>query len=382
MSTQPAPTTPSYSPGLEGVIAGASRISRVDPEKQVLTIRGYDATELARKAQFEEVAHLLVIGHLPSKSEYKTFVSGLKKHAQLPKELYAVLRALPKKTHPMDALRTGISFLSGYDAKVLDNSHDANVAKAIRLCGAVAPIVAAHWRIQHGKRPIPSNKKLSMAADFLSMLTGEMPDEITERVFNASLILYAEHGFNASTFACRVTASTLADIYGSIVAGIGTLKGPLHGGANEEAMKVMLKIKDPKHAEQYILDAIVRKEKLMGFGHRVYKKGDSRVPALKELGREYAASQGNMKWSEMAEIMENTMVREKGIYPNVDLPSAWIYYMMGIPIPLYTPIFAIARMSGWTAHVIEQHDNNRLIRPKSLYEGPEMLTYTPMADRG
>ncbi|MBI4126775.1 MAG: citrate synthase [Deltaproteobacteria bacterium] len=372
---------PNYSPGLEGVVAGVSKIARVDPEKQVLVYRGYDATELARKASFEEVAHLLVVGHLPSQAEYRTFTSKLRECAALPKEVVTILRTLPKKTHPMDALRTAISCLSGSDPDLDDLSHDANLRKAMRLMGVVPSVVAASWRILQGQEPIPADPKLSLAANFLFMLQGKAPDALTERVFNASLILYAEHGFNASTFACRVTASTLADIYCSVVAGIGTLKGSLHGGANEAAMETMLSIGNPAKAEKYVLDAIARKDKLMGFGHRVYKKGDSRVPTLKTLGKEYAQAKGDLSWYEMADTMERVMVREKNIYPNVDLPSAWIYYQMGIPIPLYTPIFAVARMSGWTAHVIEQLDHNRLIRPSSIYEGPALQPYVPLAER-
>lgn len=370
-----------YSPGLEGIVAAVSKISRVDPVKQVLTLRGYDATELARKASFEEVAHLLVVGHLPNRKEYATFTETLCKHMTLPKELVTVLRALPTTTHPMDVLRTGISFLAGSDKELGDLSHDANIRKATRLMGATPAVVAAGWRVTEGKDPIAPDSHLSFAANFFRMLTGQISDPLTERVFNASLILYSEHGLNASTFSARVTASTLADIYGAVVAGIATLKGALHGGANEEAMKVISNIGDPSKAEVYILKALAHKEKLMGFGHRVYKTGDSRVPTLKEMGREYATSKGDLKWCQIAEKMEEVMIREKKIYPNVDLITAWIYYQMGIPIPLYTPIFAIARMSGWSAHVIEQLDDNRLIRPSSIYEGPEMLTYVPMEKR-
>lgn len=372
---------PNYSPGLEGVVAGVSKISRVDPERQVLTYRGFDATELAQKASFEEVAYLLIVGSLPTKKELATFCSDVASCAALPKTLTEVFQKLPKNTHPMDSLRTGISFLAGSESQLDDLSHDANVHKAIHLLGVTPSVVAASWRIQNGEKLVAPNPKFSFAANFLYMLMGEVPSKEMEKVFNASLILYAEHGFNASTFACRVTASTLADIYCAVVAGIGTLKGPLHGGANEKAMETMLTIKDPKKAEKYILDAIARKDKLMGFGHRVYKKGDSRVPTMKMLGRAYAASVGNLSWYEMAEKMEEVMVREKNIYPNVDLPSAWIYYQMGIPIPLYTPIFAVARMSGWTAHIIEQLDDNRLIRPGSIYDGPEIQPYVPLTKR-
>ncbi len=369
---------PNYSPGLEGVVAGISKISRVDPEKQVLTLRGYDATELAQKSSFEEAAHLLVVGNMPNKAELVEFKKALNLGGNLTPELIAALKQLPKTTHPMDALRTGVSFLSGYDTHLDDLSHDANVKRAVRLLGATPEIMAASWRILNGKEPIKPKAELSYAANCLYMTLGEVPDALTEKTFNASLILYAEHGFNASTFAARVTASTLADMYCCVTGAIGTLKGSLHGGANEEAMHMLLEVPSIEFAEARVLKAIANKEKLMGFGHRVYKKGDSRVPTLKALGSAFAEAKGDTKWRDIAQKMEEVMIREKNIHPNVDFPSAWIYYQMGIPIPLYTPIFAVARMSGWTAHIIEQHDNNRIMRPTSIYEGPEYKHYSAL----
>ncbi|PIR24915.1 MAG: citrate synthase [Deltaproteobacteria bacterium CG_4_10_14_0_2_um_filter_43_8] len=370
---------PNYSPGLEGVVAGLTKISRVDPDKQVLTLRGYDATELADQASFEEVAHLLVVGHLPNKKEKENFTKDLGVGEHLNEDMIALFKAMPKETHPMDALRTGISFLAGSDEDVTNNSHDENIRKAKRLLGATPEIVATSWRVLQGKEPIEARSDLSIAANFLYTCLGEVPDPLTEKLFNASLILYAEHGFNASTFSARVIASTLSDIYGCVTGAVAALKGPLHGGANEEAMKVLLQVKDVKQAEERVLKAIATKEKLMGFGHRVYKNGDSRVPTLKKLGSQYAEAKGDTKWRDIAQVMEDVMVREKGIHPNVDFPSAWIYYQMGIPIPLYTPIFAVARMSGWCAHIIEQHDANRLLRPSCIYEGPEYKSYKGLA---
>ena len=368
-----------YSPGLEGVVAGLTKVSRVDPNKQVLTLRGYDATELAKKASFEEVAHLLVTGQMPNKAELETFKKELRIGEHVTEDMIQVFRAMPKTTHPMDALRTGISFLAGSEQNLDDISHEANVGRATRLLGATPEIVAVSWRILQGQDPVKPRNDLSLAANFLYSCLGEVPDALTEKVFNASLILYAEHGFNASTFASRVTASTLADMYCCVTGAIGTLKGPLHGGANEQAMYVIKDVGSVDNAEARVMKAIETKEKLMGFGHRVYKKGDSRVPTLKELGSEYAEAKGDTTLRDIAEKMEATMVREKGIYPNVDFPSAWIYYQMGIPIPLYTPIFAVARMSGWCAHIIEQHDNNRILRPSCIYEGPEYKNYAGLS---
>ncbi len=373
--------TQTYSPGLEGVIAGVSQISQVNPDLDSLTYRGYDIRDLAKHAQYEEVAYLLLYGELPNKSQLETFTQKIKTQRDLPAPIVTMLKALPKESNYMDVLRSCVSLLSSFDPQAQDSSHEANLAKATRLIAKIPTIITSSYRIFHGEEPIQPDTSLSHAQNFFYMLRGEKPDAMTTKIFDTTMILYAEHGFNASTFSARVTASTLSDYYSAVTSAVGTLKGPLHGGANEEAMKMLLEIGSLANTEPWLMKALAQKQKIMGFGHRVYKKGDTRAPILKVLGNELCNQRGDSQWCDMADKVEEVMMREKGLFPNVDFPTSYIYYMIGLPIELYTPLFAASRIAGWSAHIIEQLDNNRLIRPKSIYEGPKHREYTLLEQR-
>lgn len=372
-----------YSPGLQGVLAGITTISKINSDTSSLTYRGINVHELAEHASFEETAYLLLHEKLPNKAELDAFNKRLADARALPKEVIDALRLVPTNMHPMDALKYAYGIAAGfdpdYDADALD--HDANVRKSERIMAVAPTIVAAAHRIMDGNEPVSPDPDLGTAANFLYMLHGEKADDYTVKVMDASLTLYAEHTFNASAFACRVTVATLSDIYSGIVTGIGTLKGRLHGGANEEAMKMLMEVGSPDKAADWVKDALANKKKIMGFGHREYKKRDSRAIYLGEIAKEIGRKKGETKWGEIAEVMERTMVEEKNIHPNVDFPAAYAYYLLGIPIPLYTPIFVIARTTGWCAHAIEQLDNNRLIRPTCIYEGAMDVPFVPLAER-
>lgn len=373
--------TEAYSPGLEGVIAGITKISNVDPDRQSLMYRGYDIRDLADHSTFEEVAYLLLHDDLPNKSELETFKKTLLSERAVPQSVLDVLKTFPKNAHPMDHLKTAVALIAMHDPEVEDGSHEANVRKAIRLTAKFPTLITAAYRYSQGQQPVAPDNSLTHAENFLYMLDGKKPDAYTARIMDVSLICYAEHGFNASTFSARVTASTLSDLHSAIVSAIGTLKGPLHGGANEEAMKMLLEIGTPENAEAWVKDALATKKKIMGFGHREYKSGDPRATILGEYGRELSERLNNTKWYQMATIVEEAMLREKALRPNVDFPTAYIYYMMGLPIPIYTPMFAVARIAGWSANVIEQLDNNRLFRPKADYDGPTHKDYIPLEQR-
>lgn len=370
-----------YSPGLEGVPGGVTKISDISSERSSLQFRGYDVHDLAEKGSFEETAYLLLYGKLPSSSELFTFRDTVSRTRPLPGEIIAALRMTPRHMHPMDQLKVAYSMLPAFDPNYGHDDHGSNVRKAIRIMASAPVIVAAGHRLRHGLEPIAPDPSLCTAANFLYMLTGEKPDGYTEKIFDSTLTLYAEHGFNASTFACRVCVATLSDIYSGIVTGIGTLKGPLHGGANEEAMRMMLEVGSPANAEEWVRDALKNKKKIMGFGHREYKKGDSRAMWLTPKAKELGQRKGNTTWGEIAETLEKVMLAEKGLHPNVDFPAGYLYYLLGIPIELYTPIFVIARVTGWSAHAIEQLDNNRLIRPKAIYEGAKDVPYVEIESR-
>lgn len=378
-----ATTHPEYSPGLQGIIAGITTISHIDTDTSSLTYRGINVHELAEHATFEETAHLLLMGDLPTKSELDDFSKKLAQARKLPKPVVDALRLVPKNMHPMDSLKYAYSLAAGFDPdyEVEATDHDANMAKAIRIVGMAPSIVAYSHRLREGKEPIEPADDLGTAANFLYMLDGNRPDDFTVKVMDASLTLYAEHTFNASAFACRVTVATLSDIYSGIVTGIGTLKGPLHGGANEKAMEMLMEIGSPDRAEDWIRSALANKEKIMGFGHREYTKSDSRAAYLSKIAKEIGVRKGNTTWGEIADILERVMMDEKKLFPNVDFPAAYAYYLLGIPIDLYTPIFVIARTSGWAAHAIEQLDNNRLIRPTCIYEGRSGVSFTPVDQR-
>jgi citrate synthase len=370
-----------YSPGLEGVPGGITKISDIDSDRSSLQFRGYDVHELAEHATFEESAYLLLYGKLPSREELHSFEDTLSRARKLPGEVLAALRMTPRHLHPMDQLKAAYTMLAGFDPNYGHEDHGSNIRKAIRIIAAAPTIVAAGHRLRHGLEPIEPNLELGSAANFLYMLNGERADSYTEKLFDSTLTLYAEHGFNASTFACRVCVSTLSDLYSGIVTGIGTLKGPLHGGANEEAMRMLLEIGSPANADAWVRDALREKKKIMGFGHREYKKGDSRALWLGPKARELGRRVGNETWGKIADTLEKVMLDEKGLYPNVDFPAAYLYYLLRIPIELYTPIFVVARVAGWSAHAIEQLDHNRLIRPKAIYEGPRNVDYVSIENR-
>jgi 2-methylcitrate synthase/citrate synthase II len=378
MSTEPKPA---YSPGLAGVVAGETSICWVDPNAGLM-YRGYDIHEMALKANFEEVAYLLLHGELPTIEQLTKFTKAVAAQRELPKAVLDMLRLLPKEMHPMDMLRTGVSMLGAYDPELNDNSHEANIRKSTRLIARVGSLVADGWRISQGEDPLPDNPDLTHAGNFLYKLTGTAPPDWQIRMLDTIFILYADHEFNASTFAARVTASTLADMYAAATSACGTLKGPLHGGANEESIYMLNEIGTADRAEAWMMDALAKKKKIMGFGHRVYKAGDSRVPVMRDIARDLGKRLGKEEWVPICEQLEATMQREKQLCANVDLYAAPVFTMFGFASELNTPIFAVARVAGWCAHVVEQHDHNRLIRPKSLYVGPEERPYKAVSRNG
>ena len=367
-------TKPSYSPGLAGVVAGETEICWVDPNAGLM-YRGYDIHEMAEKANFEEVAYLLLNGELPNQEQLVEFSRQIAQERTVPKEVLDALRLMPKNTHPMDMLRTGVSMLAPFDPDLNDHSHDANVRKAIRLIAKVSTLITDGYRIQRGEATIEDKPDLTMAGNFFYKLTGAAPQTWQTRMMDTIFILYADHEYNASTFAARVTAATLADMYAAVTSACGTLKGPLHGGANEESIYMLNEIATPERAEGWLKEALEKKAKIMGFGHRVYKSGDSRVPIMREIARDLGKRVGKENWVPICENLEKTMEREKGLCANVDLYAAPVFTMFGFDPALNTPIFAASRIAGWCAHVIEQHDHNRLIRPRSLYTGPELRPY-------
>lgn len=372
-------TTEIYSPGLEGVIAGETAVSTIEGG---LRYRGYPVGELVENASFDEVAYLLLHGDLPTRTQLASFQRRLAAARSLPHPLLALLRVLPPAVHPMDVTRTSVSVLSHYDPETEDSSHAANVRKAERLLAQIPVAVAAQYRLSRGMEAVPARPDLGTTANFLCMLRGQEATADAVRALDVSLILYAEHEFNASTFAARVTCSTLADLHSAIVAAIGTLKGPLHGGANEKVMDLLEAAGGPAQAEAWLRQALARKERVMGFGHRVYKAGDVRAGILKTFARKAAEAAGSLHWEETAEIIERILGEEKNLFPNLDWPAGRLYHALGLEIPLYTPIFVMARVTGWSAHFIEQHENNRLIRPRSRYTGPEVRHVVPLAQRG
>jgi 2-methylcitrate synthase/citrate synthase II len=365
-----------YSPGLEGVIAGESAICQVNPNAGLI-YRGYDAHELAARASFEDVAWLLLRGELPTAAESHQFRSELASSADLPSQVVSMLQLFPRSAHPIDALRTGVSMLGTFDPDAADNSPAANLRKANRILAKLSTLTTSAWRIAHGEHPLAPQTELPFAGRFLFSLTGKPPQDWEISAFNSILILYAEHEFNASTFSARVTASTLADMHAAITSALGTLKGPLHGGANEQSLNVLTEIGSPQRVDAWVAQRLEKHEKISGFGHRVYRAGDSRVPMMRELARQLAKRFGKEQMVAVCEELEAVMLRRKNLCANVDLYAAPVFLMMNIPSALNTPIFACARASGWCAHVIEQHAHNRLIRPRSLYTGPAPRPYEP-----
>ena len=379
MTTETKP--PAYSPGLAGVIAGETEICWVDPNAGLM-YRGYDIHGMAEQASFEEVAYLLLNGELPTLEQLGKFSREIASERDLPGPVVKMLRLLPRNTHPMDMLRTGVSMLAPFDEDLNDHSHAANIRKAIRLIAKVSTLITDGWRISQGEEPLPERPDLTLAGHLFYKLRGEVPPSWQIRMLDTIFILYADHEYNASTFAARVTASTLADMYAAVTSACGTLKGPLHGGANEESMRMLDDIKTPERAEAWLMEQLAAKAKIMGFGHRVYKAGDSRVPIMREIGRDLGKRTGKEQWVPICENLEKTMEREKHLCANVDLYAAPVFTMLNFPPELNTPVFAASRVAGWCAHVVEQHDHNRLIRPRSLYTGPKLRPYPGATGNG
>ncbi|MGF1582819.1 MAG: citrate/2-methylcitrate synthase [Gemmataceae bacterium] len=369
-----------FSPGLEGIIAGETAISTVGGGRG-LRYRGYSITDLVEHASFDEVAFLLLHGELPTQAELEEYQHRVKQAQVIAEPLRILLKTIPKDTPPMDMLRTGVSVLAHFDPDAQDNSHEANVRKAERLLGQIPVVIAEFSRYSNGLEAITPKAEFSHAANFLYMLTGEDPKPDAVHAFDVSLTLYAEHEFNASTFTSRVVCSTESDMHSAVVAAIGALKGRLHGGANEKVVELLQQVGGPELAEQWIRDALARKERVMGFGHRVYKSGDIRAKILKDYARKAAESVGQTKWEETADIIEKVMIDEKKLMPNLDWPAGRLYYALGLDVPLYTPFFVAARAAGWCAHVIEQSRHNRLIRPRAKYVGPEDREVKPIGER-
>ena len=369
--------------GLEDVIVSQSEICFIDGHKGRLLYRGFDVDDLVAHSTFEEVVYLLWQGRLPSRKELDAHVKALASTAnrKLPPKILAMLKLFPKKATPMEILRTGVSALSAFDPDAEDNAREATLRKAVRLTAQMPTLVAAWERIRRGKAPVAPNPRLNLAANFLYMVSGKKPTPLAAKTFDVALILHADHEFNASTFAARVTAGTLSDLHSAIVSGIATLKGPLHGGANEQVMRMVEKIKDPEKAEAWIRKALVDKARIMGFGHRVYRVEDPRAKHLRRLASELGQQVGKTSYVQILDTVARVMSAEKHIFPNVDLYSGAAYAAMGIPTDQFTPIFALSRVSGWAAHVLEQHGNNRLIRPRSDYTGAIDLKYVPLAER-
>ena len=366
--------------GLEGVVAGNTALSVIDGQQGLLSYCGYNIHDLV-KGSFEETAYLLLNLELPTQSQLNEFSKTIEEESSLPDEVVAMITSLPKGVNAMAALRGVFSALAYYDDESEDISDEANRRKAIRLIAKTPIAVATFHRTRNGQEPLAPKPGKSLAWNFLYMLFGEEPSDAKVRLMDTALILHADHGFNASTFTCRVIAGTLSDMYSAVTGAVGALKGPLHGGANERVMRMLLEIGSVEGTESWLRGALERKEKIMGFGHRVYKTEDPRATHLRAMSKDLADDTGQNQWYEMSRIVENIMVNEKNINPNVDFYSASSYYMMGIPIDLYTPIFAVSRVSGWVAHYIEQNNDNRLIRPGSVYIGKSDLTYVPVNER-
>jgi citrate synthase len=368
--------------GLEDVVASHSRICDIDGKLGKLTYFGVDIHDLARYSSFEETAYLLWHGVLPNRAQLEELRVQLQAYRELPGPVVEMMRLLPLHTTPMDVLRTTVSFLSSFDPDLADRSTQANHQRAIRLTAAFPTIIATWEHLRNGREPVTPLQGENHATNFLYMLQGKMPDAYSAHVLDTALILHADHELNASTFAARVTAGTLANMYAAITSAIGTLSGPLHGGANEQVIRMLQRVGSVDNAENYISGALEHKERIMGFGHRVYRTEDPRATHLRVMSEELGKRNGDLRWFQMSRIIEEYMKEHKGLYANVDFYSASVYYMLGIPIDLDTPIFASSRISGWTAHVLEQYANNRLIRPRAEYIGPKVTEYVPIEQRG
>ncbi|HYR75467.1 MAG TPA: citrate synthase [Pyrinomonadaceae bacterium] len=369
------------STGLRGVVAAASSIGDVNGEKGELIYQGLNIHDLATKSTFEEVVFLLWNGRLPKRAELDELRKNIAASYELPEPVATLIKTFPAAAEPMDALRTAISALSFYDKESRDLSRASSIRVATRLTARFPTTVAAIDRARNGLDPVKPRPDLNIATNFLYMLKDELPDEFDAHVLDVALILQADHELNASTFTARVVAGTLADMYSAVTAALGALSGPLHGGANTAIMKILLEIGSIDRVENYVKEALAKKKKIMGFGHAVYKTEDPRATHLRRFSKEMGERKGDTKWYDMTAKLEEVMKREKGLLPNVDAYSASTYYMMGIPLDLYTPIFAISRISGWTAHILEQYADNKLIRPRAEYIGPRNVPYVPIDER-
>ncbi len=355
--------------GLLGIVVDETEVSKVMPEINSLTYRGYAAQDLCAKCKFEEVAYLILNGELPNKKQLKDFEKQERKERKLSKTLLDDIKRFPKKAHPMDVARTVVSIMGLEDKETKDNSPKANKQKVMRIFAKTPVALAAFYRARKGKKIIPPKSNLTFSENFFHMCFGKVPNKDIVKAFDVSLILYAEHSFNVSTFTARTITSSLSDIHGAITGAIASLKGPLHGGANEEVMHMMNKIKKPENAFKWINKALDNKDVIMGFGHRVYKNGDSRVPTMREYFGKVAKIKKDKKFEKIYDIVEKVMIERKNIHPNVDYPTGPTYHLMGFDTDFFTPIFVISRITGWSAHIIEQHAANKLIRPLASYKG-------------
>jgi len=355
--------------GLLGIVVDETTVSQVMPDINSLTYRGYAVQDLCAKCNFEEVAYLVLNGELPNKKQLKSFIKEERSDRKLSKEILSDIRKMPKKAHPMDVVRTAVSLMALEDKETKDNSPKANMRKAIRIFSKTPIALAAFFRARKGKKMIAPKKNLSFSENFFHMCFGKVPSKEIVKAFDVSLILYAEHSFNVSTFTARTITSSLSDIHGAITGAIASLKGPLHGGANEEVMHMMNKIKKPENALKWINKALKNKDVVMGFGHRVYKRGDSRVPTMEKYFKKVASIKKDKKFIKIYDIVKNVMIERKNIHPNVDYPTGPTYHLMGFDTDFFTPIFVISRITGWSAHIMEQHAANKLIRPLSKYSG-------------
>ena len=355
--------------GLLGIVVDETTVSQVMPEINSLTYRGYAVQDLCKKCIFEEVAYLVLNGELPNKIQLNKFKKQLEKNRNITINLREIIKHMPKKSHPMDVARTVVSVMGLEDKEANNSSPKANMRKAIRIFAKTPTAIAAFFRARKNKNIIPPKKKLSFSQNFFHMCFGKIPNEEIVKAFDVSLILYAEHSFNVSTFTARTITSSLSDIHGAITGAIASLKGPLHGGANEEVMNMIKKIKKPENAAKWILDALEKKKLIMGFGHRVYSKGDSRVPTMKKYYLKVAELLKEKNLPNISQIVEDIMLEEKNIHPNVDYATGPTYHLMGFDTDFFTPIFVISRITGWSAHIMEQHATNKLIRPLSKYSG-------------
>jgi len=365
--------------GLEGIVATSTSICSI--ENGVLAYRGYNIDDLAENATFGEVTYLLFYGDLPTKAQLTKLEAEIAEGGKVSAEAWKLIRQFPKNTPPMEWLRTAVSTLSFWDPDFADNSAEASLRKAIRLTGQTSTLVAGYDRLRNGKEPLDPKPGKGQAFNFLLQLWGKDPDETSVKALDVCLTLHADHELNASTFAARVTAATLSEMHSGVVSAIGTLKGPLHGGANEQVMIMLQKVGDPAKVEAWIRDALARKERIMGFGHRVYKNGDPRAPHLMRMSESLGKMKGEPKWFEMSKVIDAVVRKEKGLLPNVDFYSASTYHYLGIPTDLFTPIFACSRVTGWTAHVMEQLAHNRLIRPRAEYLGARDRKVGPIDQR-